>query len=243
MDAKEATKILHSAFENIDFNEDWHVYTVEETKLPSVTQQTKTFYNEFPAEEIAPYSANKWNENNPDKPPKTADDILREWTENAESARNKGTSIHHFAEYYDTLFNEATCSEEQGVVNWFRDKPKKYVSIANELPVCNLKYAGTPDRIFFNTETQKLVIVDWKTNGDIFKNYNNQSLKVPFEDLLDNPFNKYQLQLNLYKMAIEEKTPLIVEKMLVVWLHTSFINFYNQYEVEDFTERLSYAGI
>ena len=48
-------------------------------------------------------------------------------------------------------------------------KNVKYICIANELPIYNNSYAGTPDRIFFNEETEELRIIDWKTNKDELK--------------------------------------------------------------------------
>ena len=48
-------------------------------------------------------------------------------------------------------------------------------------------YAGTPDFLLYNTLTGKYIILDYKTNIDIFKNYNNQKMLAPFEHLLDSP--------------------------------------------------------
>ena len=111
----------------------------------------------------------------------------------------------------------------------------------------NERFAGTADLILLNTKTEKLVLADWKTNKDLFKNFKNKKLLPPFKTLLDNPLNRYKIQLNHYKMLIEDMTDLQVEDMWILWLSTlkdeskkaiSKGENYIQYNVQNWTKKL-----
>ena len=64
-------------------------------------------------------------------------------------------------------------------------------------------YAGTPDCILMNLETNNLILIDYKTNEDLFKNFKGQKLVERFSSYLDTPFNKYQIQLSYYKILLD----------------------------------------
>ena len=89
-----------------------------------------------------------------------------------------------------------------------------------------LNYSGTGDIMLYNTRTGKVKIADWKTNRDLFNNFKGKRMLEPFEYLLDHAMNHYMLQLNLYKMLLEDMTGLKVEAMEVVWLKEDENNIY-----------------
>ena len=101
-----------------------------------------------------------------------------------------------------------------------------------------LNYSGTGDIILYNTDTRKIKIADYKTNKDLFNNYKGKRMLEPFTELLDHSLHHYYLQLNLYKMLIENMTDLEVEDMEVIWLKEDEKDIYQIFKVPDLTEKL-----
>ena len=77
--------------------------------------------------------------------------------------------------------------------------------------------AGTADIILYNKQTNKFIIADYKTNKDLFKNFKGKKLKAPFNNLLDSPFDKYNIQLSMYQILFE-LTGYEVENRFIIWL-------------------------
>ena len=99
----------------------------------------------------------------------------------------------------------------------------------------SLGIAGTSDMVFYNTRTDKFKILDFKTNTDLFKNYKGKKMLKPFDNLLDNPYNKYQLQLSLYQILFEQ-TGYEIESRALVWIKPN--GTYEVYKTEDYTKQL-----
>ena len=98
-----------------------------------------------------------------------------------------------------------------------------------------LGIAGTADIILYNTKTNKFILADYKTNEDLFKNFKGKKLLAPFDNLLENSFNKYQLQLSMYQLLFEQ-CGYEIESRRVIWLKPdgSFENL----KTEDYTHIL-----
>lgn len=239
----EAKKNLLDAFSNIKLEPKKHVYTLDDgSTLPSVSKELKEFINPFDAEKISFFSAQKWNRENPDNP-KTPEEIQAEWKANADEAIALGTAVHEYAERYPIL-PEPQKTQERGVYQFFEELDPRYVVIAQELSMYSPTYqiAGTADMLLYDTQTDTLVINDWKTNGDLYKNYRGQKLKEPFKDLVDCPFNKYCIQQSWYKAIIEDATNLKVSEMWITWLpHNELENgvCYRIKKVIDLSERIT----
>jgi hypothetical protein len=209
-------EILLSTFAPLHFEEESHTYEVDGRPLDSVSKKLGQFYESFDKYAVVgPYTA-KWNKNNPDNP-KTEEEVLEEWDRKRIEAAERGTKIHLFAESYPD-FPEAKWPEEQGIIEWYDSLPDHYEVVCLELQMFGSYYAGTADIILLNTKTGNLVIADWKTNKDLFKNFRGKRMKSPFKMMLDSPYNHYKLQLNHYKMMIEDMTPFTVEDMWCIWL-------------------------
>jgi hypothetical protein len=238
MQIKEIREKVAKAFAGLVFNEEEHSYFVELKQYISVSTQLKRFYTPFPAEVIAPFSAQKWNRNNPFEQ-KTTEDILAEWKKTADVACERGSKIHLFGEEYPN-FSEPTCIEEEAIIKYYKDLDPKYEVLFLELQMYSpdLDYSGTGDIILYNKETGKVRIDDYKTNGDLFKNFNDKRMLDPFSDLLDSPMSHYKLQLNHYKMLLENMTDLEVEEMNVIWLKEDNNDIYQIYNIPDLTEKL-----
>ena len=95
--------------------------------------------------------------------------------------------------------------------------------------------AGTADIILYNTKTNKFIIADYKTNIDLFKNYKGKKMLIPFQDKLDMPFSKYELQLSFYQNLFEQ-CGYEVEDRKIIWLRED--GTFEVYKTEDLTEKL-----
>jgi ATP-dependent exoDNAse (exonuclease V) beta subunit len=80
------------------------------------------------------------------------------------------------------------------------------------------KLVGTMDNLSYNKKTNELVIFDYKTNKKINRTskYKNKLLS-PFNHLDDCEYNKYALQIWLYKLILERNTPFSIGDSYVVW--------------------------
>ena len=239
MQISEIRKYVTDTFKELVFTEESHSYFVGNRQFISVSSQLKKFYEEFDADGIAPYSAAKWNRNNPFSAPKTAQDLKDEWNAISDKACVEGTRVHLFGEDYPN-FREPICNQEKAIVKYYEDLDPKYIVLFLELQMYSpsLNYSGTGDIILYNTETGKISIRDWKTNGDLFKNFKGKTMLEPFTDLLDYPLHHYYLQLNFYKMLLENMTNLEVESMEVIWLKETEDNLYQTFEIPDLTKKL-----
>jgi ATP-dependent exoDNAse (exonuclease V) beta subunit len=86
-----------------------------------------------------------------------------------------------------------------------------------------------------NTQTGNLIIIDYKTNEDLFKNFMNRKMLGKFSYMLDNNFNKYQIQLAYYKILLEQ-TGYKVSTTKIIWLKDDAT--YAIYDTNDLTKYL-----
>lgn len=235
------TEQLRQAFKGLEFQEEGHMYTLKGNNLPSVTYTLKQFYTPFD-KTIAKWVAKREG--------KTEEQVLEEWAEKGRKAIEIGNRVHNYAEELAAYFKGFQKSirppkgfREMGVYQFFcRLDPERYHILATELTIYNeeLGYAGTIDLVLYDTQEDGILIVDWKTNEKLFKNYKKQTLNLPFEDLLDHNFNKYQLQVNLYRLALESKGFKVVGQN-IVWLKKEpkdlFICF-EELPTENYTDKL-----
>lgn len=78
-------------------------------------------------------------------------------------------------------------------------------------------------------------ITTHNTNENLHKNFGGQKLLGCFSDLLENNFNKYQIQLSLYQILFEQTGYKIEERRVIHLLPDG--EFY-AYKAEDYTDRL-----
>ena len=239
MQIEEIRRKVRETFKDLVFNEEEHSYFVGDRQYISVSTQLKKFYEPFDADGIAPFSAKKWNKQNPFEKPKTAEDLKAEWKAVSDKACESGTRVHLFGEEYPNL-PEPSCKQEEAIVKYWKDLDPKYVVLELELQMYSpsLNYSGTGDIILYNTETGKVKISDYKSNKDLFNNFKGKTMLEPFTDLLDHALHHYYLQLNLYKMLLENMTDLEVESMEVIWLKEDEKDIYQTFEIPDLTHKL-----
>lgn len=222
---------LKNYFSKLKFDEKSHSYTVEDKKLTSVSHFIHKYKNKFDAQAIAPFSAKKLG--------LSTEEVLQMWEDNKNKACELGTKVHLFGENYvlNNFTGDPTDGYEQAIVNFWKILPEHIIPVTLELQMYNLDFriAGTADIICYNTKTKKLQLLDYKTNADLFKNYNEQKLYPPFDRYLDNGLNGYKLQLSMYQILLEQ-TGYEVENRVIIWIKPD--GSYSCYRVENLTKEL-----
>ena len=221
---------VNNYFKDLKFDETTHTYTKSKKKLTPVSYVLKKFTEEFDSDKMSVLVANKRGI--------TKEEVLKEWEDNKNKACQLGTKVHLFGENYCRDRNlKPTNGYEEAIVKWYSTKPDYIETTFLELQMFSdaLGIAGTSDMVFYNTKTGKFKILDYKTNQDLFKNYKGKKMLKPFNDLLDNPYNKYQLQLSLYQILFEQ-TGYEIESRALVWIKPN--GTYEVYKTEDYTKQL-----
>ena len=98
-------------------------------------------------------------------------------------------------------------------------------------------FPGTMDILLYNLITGEYIIADYKTNKDLFKNYNNQKMLGVFSNMLETPFSKYVIQLSLYQILLQQISGIKISSRKIIWLKDD--GDYVLYDAEDLTETLN----
>lgn len=230
------TKILEY-FKELEFVAHEHKYQLGGRVLNSVSSVIKKYTAPFDADKIAGFVAKKRGI--------TKEEVLAEWEAKKNAACDRGNAAHVFGEeialnplQYDSeampVYNNGL---EQAILKFWDNIPDHIEPFLFELKMYSedLGIAGTADLILYNTKTGKFIICDYKTNEDLFKNYKKKKLLKPFNDLLDMPYSKYELQLSMYQILFEQ-CGFEVESRRIIWLQDD--GTYKSYITQDLTTRL-----
>lgn len=137
--------------------------------------------------------------------------------------------------------------KEEAIVKFYEDIPQCIIPILAETKVFveydKAGYAGTFDILFYydaellgkDDSNSGLLIMDWKTNKDLYKNFNEQKLLPPFDGLLDMPLSTYKLQLSLYENALH-KIGLKCVGRRILWLKPDAT--YEKINLESYRDRI-----
>ena len=224
---------IKNYFIDLNFDDKNHSYNIKNNikiKL-SVTNLIKNFIEPFDSENISSIVAKKRNI--------TQEEVLKEWKNIKDEACDKGNKIHLFGESYPFNKNLKPQNKfENAIVKFCNNIPSNINFFMTELKMYHKKYmfAGTTDIIFYNKDTDKFIIGDWKTNKDLFKNYKGKKMKKPFDNLLDCPYNHYQLQLSFYQILFEQ-LGLKVSSRKLIWLKPT--GNYELYNTKNYTNVLN----
>jgi ATP-dependent exoDNAse (exonuclease V) beta subunit len=182
------------------------------------------------------------------KLPLTIEDILKEWHYKRDFSCEKGTTCHELiqslwsGEKWALLPFDGSAEYLQAVnkiqkqANQFRiDYNDILENLIVELPIGSEEFdiASCVDNLFYNKLTGGLVLVDYKTNTDIYKDkkyYKNtrkkpSKMKVPLQHLEDLTITHYYIQLSIYKFLIEKYTGLKVDEMFIVYMSENIENY------------------
>lgn len=242
---KEVTEIrekILKSFTGLVFIDEGHKYFLGDTELSSVSSIASKYEHEF--DEVA--QSIRYAEKHGETPEYWRD----QWKFTNLKATVTGTQVHSYAESlawlqighpenitddnkYKYIEDKGwlipTRHKEEAALKFWKEFPENMHVVLPETRVYNIgetiKYAGTFDLLVYYENKNKpeksgLMILDWKTNADIYKDYsrmNNKMMYPPFDKMYDEPFGGYTLQLTLYNLALE-KIGLKVIGRRIVWL-------------------------
>lgn len=224
-------KDILTSFKDLEFDEKNHQYFVNGVKIKlSVSGIIKKFVEPFDTQGISRKVAINRGV--------SQEEILKQWETEKNRACKLGTKVHLFGELYP--FNRHLKPRdkfEEAVVKFWNDVPSTIVPVIMEVQMYHKEYmfAGTADILLYNTVSGEFIIGDYKTNKDLFKNYRGKTMLGIFDNLLDSPYNKYQLQLSFYQILLEQ-IGLKVSSRKLIWLRPT--GKYELYNTEDYTDVL-----
>lgn len=230
---------ITNTFSKLQFNSEQHEYFFNNIKLTPVTSVIEKFIPKFEPQSAARGVGKREG--------KSIAEVIAGWKKINRIACDLGTAVHDYAEHYATDVyiknvqpTPPSNGFEQGVVDYWNDLPDHMVPVALELRMYSLGLgiAGTLDGLLLDTKAGEYIILDYKTNKDIFKNYNGQMMLYPFHYLLDTPYNHYQLQLSLYQILLENHGYNVSDRV-ILWVHADGKK--DIYHLEDFTEMIKEA--
>lgn len=228
---EDVKKYIRQFFRDLTFEEAQHKYFIDGKPLKvSVSGLLKNF--------IEPFDENLRSKEKSERTGESQEELLNQWHTKRDRSLSIGKQAHLFGEFY--AFNRELRPKnnyELAIMRFWNDLPKHIVPLIAEQPMYHKVklYAGTPDNILFNLETGDISIIDYKTNEDLFKNFKGKKMLGDFSNLLDNPYNKYQLQLSYYQILLEQ-TGYNVSKRKIIWIKPDAT--YTIYDTDDLTQYL-----
>lgn len=232
MNVDKDTLLMWSHFRDYKFYEAEHYYTFKGERVgTSVTQFVGSKCKPFDTDMMSKYVAEKQGG--------TQQDVLDEWKRNADIACTLGTMFHLRSELlaqgkeFEFNFSEA---ESLGVREEVETKLKELVpmqdqffdTIKDRLIPLKTEFtvgldnyiAGNIDLLAYNVKTNKIDIVDYKTNKKIEKtNKFGKKMLDEFSDLPDCELAHYSVQLNIYKEILERKIGIKIGQCYIVWFN------------------------
>ena len=188
----------------------------------------------------------------------TPEDVLAQWNVDSDVGKTRGTYIHNYLEDRENRVTDIPQIEiPEGMnvgqsINYVNSlktakilcdefvqyAQKNLILVAAEFSVGDerLGLAGRFDRLYFNRETEKYEIWDFKTDKQI--RYKSSFGKLRLFELPDCEFEKYSLQTSLYKKIIEDATGVELGESKIVWFNLKE----NKWEIivcKDYTKMIS----
>lgn len=168
----------------------------------------------------------------------TPSDVLKQWALDNVIGTTRGTYVHNYLENLENriidvpeivLIPNMSTSQAINYVNslqtarelcqsFVTDIQKTHTLVASEFIVGSpkLELAGTFDRLYFNRETKQYEIWDFKTDKK-FRSKGEFGNKIKTFDVPDCEFEKYSLQVSLYRKIIEDALGIKLGESRVVW--------------------------
>jgi len=228
---------IHEAFRNIvyldHFQRKSHVYLNTETHkiITSATQTLGLFSPPFPPEMLA----KKAKEKNI-----SPSELQVFWTLLKDFGTGKGSYVHDYLEnrvnrrvldqplppvYHtlDTTYKSQFSTQLHTCLNQAKQfiyENPHYIPFKQELVLGNDIIAGQLDNLSYNTKTGNYIIIDYKTDKQInFDSLYNKFFFEPLSHLAYCEYNKYSLQLSIYRYLLELYTDIKLDPNIIVWFN------------------------
>lgn len=241
-----------SVFNRITFVEKNHSYLIDgqPSNSPSVTRLLKKFKQEFDKDAAAARVAKRMRV--------TTKQVLADWELNNLFSTTQGSMLHKYIENYycnkrvefEGSFDGLGYEEKKKIaenlpklIGYFQNFYNDYnhlLCIKNEIVLGDLddtRVCGMSDMLCYNTKTDELEIIDYKTNKKMQEKGKYGNLLYPFEDMSAGEINEYTIQLNTYKYFVEKHTKLKIGKMRIIWFNVVNDN-YRVYDLEDIQDKI-----
>ena len=230
-----AKKNHHERDDHISFEEGPHIYTVlgDRGGYTSVTTWNHSHFSHFNADKAidSMMKSKTWNTPSHKYYGMTREDIKLSWDKKRDESSGSGTKMHYDIECY---YNGEDVHNDSIEFQYFRQFTKDFpelIPYRTEWMVYHedFKLSGSIDMVFENPDGT-LQIYDWKRCQEIkhetaFYQY---AITPCISHLPDTNFWHYALQLNTYRMMLEQKYGKKVTGLYLVCLHPD--NTYKTYE-------------
>ena len=235
----------HIRDKNIIFYDEGHKYDIlndRETKYTSVTTFLHSHFPKFDSDKIINNIMNGKNWNDQNKYwGKTKEEIKQMWNMNGSSVAQAGTDLHFRIECFMNNHDISFPYNHKDLLDYYELNNKKavepveweyFIHFVKEYPLMkpyrtewiiyheDKKLAGSIDMVYEN-EDGTLNIYDWKRSKEITRinKWNKYATTREICEIPDTNFWHYALQLNTYKMILEEKYNKVVKDLYLVRLH------------------------
>jgi hypothetical protein len=239
-------------FNRVTFVEHTHSYLIDgqpANKL-SVTKVLKTFKKEFDKHTVAARVAKRMKT--------TTEAVLADWGLGNLYSTTIGSMLHKYIENFycnkrvefegdfgGLGFDEKKKIGENlpkliGYFQNFYNENAHLLCVKTEIvlgDVDDTRVCGMSDLLCYNTNTDELEILDFKTNKKMEKKSPYGNLFFPFDDMSEGEINEYTIQLNTYKYFVEKYTNLKIGKLKIVWFNVVNDN-YKIFELEDIQPKI-----
>lgn len=210
--SKQVLNIISNSFSKLLFEEEKHIYTVDEKVLPSVSAMVKSH--------CIPFDELYWAKKEEQKGKESLQQVLEKWETKRNIATSNGTSVHVYAEKWWERKDSIPQNNQQKAVRDFLEEltaTGRYSLLHTELQMYSEKYnyAGTCDLLMWDNLEDHAIIMDYKTNEELDKQFG--FLLEPFSYSANTAFNKYQIQLSYYQLILEEVN-IEVKERFIIWL-------------------------
>lgn len=220
----------HPRDNHIQFDEPTHVYTIDgNSDYKSVTTWIHSFFPHFDAESVISKmrSSKKWGPDN--KYYSMSDEEIKDlWASDGKEAAELGTLMHLNIEkfYNGTAFSkEFRNTREYTLFNQYYKDNIHYIPYRTEWTVFTKKYrlAGSIDMVYYDPrygkDPNRVVIADWKRSKEIKMSNGWEQGYGPLCDIDNCNYWHYCLQLNVYRIILENYYGKTVGEMFLVILH------------------------
>lgn len=240
----------HPRDKRISFYPENHIYTIDNTPVPSASTIISKFFPEFDSDYWARRKAIEKLESlgielTEINIQKEADNIARGWKEKGEQAANEGTFLHEQIECYYLKQNYQRTSEFH-LFEQFVDSHSSIEPYRTEWRIFDEDFniAGTIDLIAKNSHGFE--IYDWKRskkvvgiNGLPITENRFQCGVGNLQNIPDTSYNRYCLQQSLYRYILEKKYNLEISRMFLIVLYPEYDRYY-KVETPYWKERIEY---